>query len=162
MEEKRDTVGKISLELLEKSDDFKHSPTDQMQEQLTDYEKHIDECIARSKKDFDGDFYIVVITKKERLMQNVIRNFFTGRQSCPTPEWDQTVYRYNRKAGVLEFLWVIPAKDICDLLIANSLDLPKEQRALLKYVFEFSDGTLLRLAKKLNGEEDDSPCLVKG
>jgi len=162
MKEKRDTVGKISSELLKKSHEDTHTPTEQMSEQLKDFEKNIDICIERSKKDFVDDFYIVVTTKKERLMQNVIRNYFYGRQSCPTPEWDQTVYKYNRKGGCLEFLWVIPAKDICELLIENALDLPAEQKELLEFVIDYRDGTLLRLAKKLNGEADNSPLLEKG
>jgi len=162
MKKKRETVGKISSELMQKSHENTHTPIEKIKEQLKDFEKNIDECIARGKKDFINDFYIVVVTKKERLLQNVLRNFFYPRQTCPTPEWDQTVYKYNRKNGCVEFLWVVPAKDICDLLIANALDLPPEQRDLLEFVMDYNDGTLLMLAKKLNGEADDSPLLVKG
>jgi len=164
-EKKRQTVGKLSTDLLASSHEYNHSASEQAAEQLKDFEKNMNICIDRSKKEFDGDFYIVVTTKKERLMQNVIRNYFLGRKSCPTPEYDQAVYRYNRRVGdvpFIEFLWVVPAKDICSYMITDALKLPPEQRDLLGYVMDFTDGSLLRLAKKLNGEADDSPLLVKG
>jgi len=161
MEEKRDTVGKISLELQEKSIQDDHTAREQADEQLKDFEDNIQQCVERCKQDYIGDFYVIVITKKERLMKNVLRNYFTGRQTCPTPEYDQTVYRYNRKAGNIEFLWVIPAKDVCAYMITNALELPPEQRELLEFVMDFTDGTLLNLAKKLNGEEKDTPFLIR-
>lgn len=154
------TVGSHSYELQQKSHDIDHSPNEQMAEQLKDYDKNMEECVARSKKDFDGDFYVVVITKKERLMQNVIRNFFTGRKSCPTPEYDQSVYTYDRKLGHIKLLWVVPSKDTCFYMIQNALTLPSDQRVLLEFVMDFADNTLLRKAKELNGEKDDSPLLI--
>jgi len=159
---KRDTIGKISLDLMEKSHDDTHTPREQMLEQLKDFEKHIELRIESGKKEFPGDFYIVVETKKEPLMPNVLRNYFISRQSCPTPGYDQTVYRYNRKSGSIEFMWVMPAKDICIYLVENSLELPEDQRDLLDMVLNFNDGTLLKVAKKLNGERADSPVLEKG
>lgn len=159
MEEKKKTVGEISSDLLKKSHESDHSANDQMKEQLEDYETNMNACIDRSIKTMDGDFYIVVLTKKERLMQNVLRNFFIGRQSCPTPEYDQAVYKYNKKTGSPEFLWVVPAKDICTYMLVNALKLPSEQRNLLEFVMDFMDGTLLKLSKKLNKEQDDSPLL---
>lgn len=161
-DKKRKNVGAHSLELLQKIETIDHTPTEQMREQLTDYESNMEQCVDRCKKDYIGDFYIVVLTKKERLMYNVIRNYFMGRQTCPTPEYDQSVYKFNRKSDAIEFLWVVPAKDICTHMITNALNIPIEQRELLEFVLDFTDGTLMRLAKKLNGEKDDSPLLVKG
>jgi hypothetical protein len=160
-DETRETVGKLSSDLIKESHHYDHTANEQMREQLKDYDKNIDTCLERSKKEFEGDFYIVVLTKKERLMQNVIRNYFAGRKSCPTPEYDQVVYRYNKKGNHLEFLWVVPAKDICTLMIQNALNLPSEQRMLLEFVMDFVDGTLFKKAKKLNGEKIDSPLLDK-
>jgi hypothetical protein len=83
----RETVGKVSSDLIIKAPDTR-SPVEQMQENLTDYEANIWECVERCKKDFKGDFYIVVITKNEKLLPNVSRNFFYGRLSGPTPDSD--------------------------------------------------------------------------
>lgn len=155
----KETVGKLSSDLIIKQVDDTHSATDQMKEQLTDWDKNIMECVERGKKDFADDFFVVVITKKERLMQNVLRNYFTCRHSCPTPEWDQTLFRYERSLEKLTFLWVVPSKDTCEFFTRNALQIQGEDKQLLKYVLDLNDGTLLRTAKKLNGEVELSPLL---
>ena len=149
---KKETVGKISSKLKEKEKDNTHTPIDQMRKSLTDYEKNIQEAVDSGKKEFDKEFYIVVITKKERLMDNVLRNYFTCRKSCPTPEYDQATYRYTRKDDQLKLLWVVPARDVCNFFVDNMLSCPPEQKELLGYVLDFKDGTLLKLSRRLNGE----------
>jgi hypothetical protein len=156
----RDTIGTISNKLLLKQPDSR-SPIEIMQEQLTDYEKNVEECVKEALSKYQGDFYVVVLCKRERLMTNVYRNYFFARTSCPSPEWDQTVYKYIRDGDTLDFLWVIPAKDVCQYLRDNALQVVGEERELLNFVIQFSTGTLLRLAKKLNNEVDDSPLLEK-
>jgi hypothetical protein len=157
---KRPTVGKIATDLAQKKPDTL-SPIEQMQEQLTDYDKNIMECIATNKKQFTNtDFYVVVITKKEPLLQNVIRHYFTGRLSCPTPDYDQTLYKYFHADDRLDFLWVIPSKDTCQMLLSHAHEIIPEEWALLRYVTQFADGTLFKMAKNMNGERDDSVLLA--
>jgi|SoiMetStandDraft_2_1073263.scaffolds.fasta_scaffold00037_5 hypothetical protein len=151
----RETVGKVSSDLIKKPHETT-SPVEQMREQLGEYDKNIMECVERNKKDFPGDFYVVVLTKRERLMQNVLRNYFYGRVSCPTPDWDQAVYKYNRKDDGIIFMWVIPSKQSCEEMMMNKHLIPLEEYKLLEYVLAFHDGTLLRIAKKLNGEKLES------
>jgi hypothetical protein len=146
-----DTVGKISSDLIVKEPETK-SPIEQMRENLTDYEKNMHECVARGKKDIHGDFYIEVITKKEPLMQNVIRNYFGFRHSCPTPNYDHAVYKYTLENDHLEFLWVIPDRQTCQLMIENKIYVPLEEHGLLDYVMRFANGELFTLCKTLNGE----------
>lgn len=155
----RDTVGKLSSELLTKSIDNDHSAEEQMREQLDRYDANFYECLNREKSNFSGPFHIVVITKRERLMQNVFRNYFFARSSCPTPDWDQTVYRYDPKDESIKMLWVIPSKDTCEYMTYYPEMIPKEERALMGYVHDLNSGALLRYAKKLNNEQDDSPLL---
>ncbi len=157
----RKTVGAHSSELLQKQPDTR-DPIELQREIHKDYESNVIEAVDRGRKDFQGDFFIVVTTKKERLMQNVIRNYFHPRKTCPTPEYDQTVYHYKVKDLYIDFLWVIPSKDTCELLHLNMLGVSKEERDLLYFVLSFYDGSLLRQAKKLNGEEIDSPLLEEG
>lgn len=149
----RETVGKISSDLIVKESPTR-DPIELEREMHKDYEANIWECVDRSKKDFFGDFYIVVVTKKERLMPNVLRNYFMGRSSCPTPEYDQTVYKYNCTDDALEFLWVLPSKDTCELLKENALQVAPEEKALLYYVLSFYDGSLLKKSKQLNKEKE--------
>ena len=152
------TVGQLSTELLQKTPDTL-SPIENMREQLTDYDKNIYECIERSKKTFLRDFYVVVITKKERLMSNVLRNYFTARLSCPTPDYDQTLYYYDNQDESVSFLWTIPSKDTCHLLLENRTEVAPAEWELLQFVLQFADGTLFKKAKQLNGESADSSLL---
>lgn len=149
----KETVGKVSSDLIIKAHDNTHTAHDQMTESLTDYEENIFQCIESHKDKYPRDFYVVVVTKKEPLMQNVIRNYFLARSTCPTPDYDQTVYVYNRMRDDVEFLWTLPAKDICQEFIRDALQVPDEEKELLNYVLSFSDGTLFQLAKRLNGEK---------
>lgn len=155
---KKKTVGSHAKELLEKEPESR-DPIELEREMHKDYEKNVHEAIDRGKKEFDDDFYVVVTTKKERLMKNVIRNYFHARQTCPTPDYDQTVYCYSIKHELLEFLWVLPSKDTCQLLKDNALQVASDEKALLHFVLSFYDGSLLVKAKKLNGEQLDSPLL---
>jgi hypothetical protein len=149
----RETVGKISSDLIKNAVDDTHSAHEQMQESLTDYDKNLFENIDLGKKNWPSqDFYVVVITKRERLMTNVLRNYFVARLSCPTPDYDQVVYEYDHSIDKVHFLWVIPCKGVCEGMIANPLGFPLEERQLLKYVLDYADGTLYKLSKTKNGE----------
>lgn len=153
---KRETVGKIATDLKEKNTDLA-SAVDIEQEAHKDYAKYIYDCIADGKKVYPhSNFFVVVETKKEKLLDNVLRNFFFHRRSCPTPTFDQTVYHFTWKDDHIAFLWVIPSKDTCKLFKENILKIHPDERDLLKFILDFEDGTLLKLAKRLNNEQVDS------
>lgn len=156
---RKETVGKLSRDLLLKNETPTHSSEEQMREQLSEYEKNVDICVKHHKKLFDTDFYVIVLTKKEKLMSNVIRNYFYGRLSCPTPDYDQIVYRYNLSSDLLTLLWVIPDRITSRYFRDYAHEVNPTQFELLSYVLKFADGTLFRLAKKLNGEKDKTPEL---
>lgn len=153
------TVGKLSQELIVKQQHDTHSAEEQMREQLSDYEKSVVECVDTNKKTYPGDFFVSVLTKRERLLTNVMRNYFFARYTCPTPEWDQAVYRYDRDDDAIELLWVIPSWQACEALRRDLLNLTDKERLLANYVLALDDGTLLRLAKQMNGEKQDSILL---
>lgn len=153
---KKKTVGQESVELSNKKDTLDSSVTavDLQREMQKGFEAQMRDVIRKSLKKYQSDFFIVVISKRERLLKNIVRSFFLDRRSCPSPEYDQAVYRYLFSTDQLEFIWVVPAKDVCEQLRDAPLDAPAEERELLNYVFDFYDGKLLKLAKKYNGEED--------
>lgn len=159
MAEKRETMGKISNDLIVKTPDTR-SPIELEREMHKEYEDNVYLCVERSKKEFNGDFYVVVLTKKERLLQNVLRHYYFGRATCPTPDYDQTVYHYHRDADVLETLWVIPDKQVCEHFRENALHVHELERDLLTFILDFYDDTLMKKAKKLNGEELETPFLI--
>lgn len=150
--QKRETVGKLSSNLLANAISEDHSSEEQMREQLEEWDKNVYACIAEGKRSFNTDFYLVVETKKERIMKNVLRNYFFCRLTCPTPNYDQSVFKYHRNEERIEFLWVLPSKDTCKMIKNNVLELTPDHKELIGYVLDDADGTLLRRCKQLNGE----------
>lgn len=156
---KRKTVGQWSKELIEKSDD-RHTVEDQMREQLENYDKELFLCFDENKKKYKNIFYLVVITRGDKILKNVIRHQFFTRNSCPTPEYDQTVYQCHKDWTEPKFMWVIPNKAYCEYLKENASRVPPQEYQLLRYVLDFYDDTLLELAKRLNNEKKDSGFLI--
>lgn len=154
----RETVGKLATDLI-KQEPATRDPIELQREIYKDYEKNLYESVNRGKKQYTTDFFVLVLTKKERLLQNVLRNYFFPRGTCPTPEYDQTVYKYYRGDDRLEFLWVIPSKDTCQLFRENALEIADAERELLDFILRFYDGSLLAYAKQLNNEKTDSILL---
>jgi len=172
------TVGKIARDLLIKTPDtldpreiqrateqeyldnliwsVKHA---QKKVDCSDIEGH-HECVNRNP--LDGSFYIAALIKKEKLLENVLRNYFIPTQACPTPHFDQTVYRYNHKKDDIEFLWVVPDRDTCETFKENKDIIVPEEQGLLMYVLDYYSGKLFTLAKKLNGESMAPGVALKG
>ena len=157
---RRKTVGAVAGELAQKPIELQ-SPVDLERAMHDEYEKNIHECIARGLKDQQGNFYVVVLTKSEKIMPNVIRNFFFYRHDCPTPDYDQTVYYYDRDKNTITFLWVIPSQDACHHLKAHALEVAPEEKDLLRFVLDFADGTLFTIAKQRNGEIERPGCALQ-
>jgi len=120
------------------------------------YEEEVWDCIDRGRKDssIQKDFYIVVLVKKERHLQNIIRQYFFYRQSCPTPEYDQTVYKYHRKNDDLEYLWTVANNVSCIALVSDlqSGALHPDHERLANMAEAFMNRRLDAYAAKLNGE----------
>jgi len=149
------TVGAHAVELQQKKDE-KINPIDLQREihkgntNEDSFENQVRVAVERGMKDLEGDFYIVVLFKKERLLKNIIRQYFFPRISCPTPEYDQIVYQYERKTEKLEMLWVVPDKQSTIDLPLMASYLPHEQSELVGFVRDFNSGKLDRVCEKLN------------
>ena len=89
-------------------------------------------------------YYIVVHVKKEQLMQNVIRRYFIGRKSLPTPQWDQTVWRFYPKTGNCEFVWCLPDENTGAYLASHPTGVQPEDEQLRQFVLDFLDDKLYR------------------
>jgi len=162
--EKKETVGSASRRLqMQSSNDTAEDLQKGMQESSGEdsYENQVRTCVERGCRTYDSDFYVVVIFKKEKLMQNVIRQYFFPRVSCPTPDWDQTVYFFNRTSCTLEFVWTVPDKNICEYMTSPGFIPGPEEFELCRMVRDFHDGTLLIKSKKLNKESHDSNIIQK-
>lgn len=155
------TVGKFATDLLAKDDGYQVNVIDQQRENTKEYLKDLNIAVDRGIILFpNSDFYIHVETRKEKLLENVLRNQFIPRQSCPTPNYDQSVFKYHHEKCDLVFMWVIPDRGTCFYFKQNYAQIPAEEKELLTFIRMFDDGTLLKLAKRLNGEETET--IVKG
>ncbi len=154
---KKKTVGAYSYELQQK--DEKINPIELQQamhegnESEDSYENQVGLAVKRGEELYEGNFFIVVLFKKERLMMNVVRQFFMPRKTCPRPEYDQVVYKYNRGSSDLSFIWVIPDKQSCESIPLDILHYPKEQKEFLNYVMDFNSGKLDKLCDEINMKE---------
>lgn len=164
------TLGSISSELLSKNDASKLNPQEIQQAQEKEYLDNLAWCVKHAKKEIDcsnleghqecknrfaleGNFFIAALLKKEKLLENVLRNYFVPTKACPTPTYDQTVYKYNDAKGEIEFMWVVPDRETCLTFKENKNIIVPEERGLLQFVLDFYDGTLYRKMKQFNGED---------
>lgn len=152
------TVGAYSYEMQQKPDE-KINPIDLQREihrgnnNEDSFENQVRLATERGEEDFEGDFFVVVLFKKERLLKNVVRQYFFPRKSCPIPEYDQVVYKYFRKEQRLDFIWVVPDKQNTIDLAVMGTELPKEQQELVQFVRDFNSGKLDRLCDLLNKKQ---------
>jgi hypothetical protein len=151
MEDAKDTVGKVALELMEREPEIT-SVIDQQRAMQEDYLQELIDCVHLFRKTCPTDFFVAVLTKSEKLMPNVFRNYFVPRLTCPTPNYDQAVFRYRKESEDIEFIWAIPCREACYYLLENANYIPTDERDLLQFAVSFSDGTLYQLCKHLNNE----------
>lgn len=136
------TVGEEAYKRL-LNPDSKQGIIETQQEIDKKYFSEIEDCVRKhkGKPNFEGDFFIVVLVKKERLMENVVRRYFIARQTLPTPAFDQTVWRY-RKGGELEYIWTIPDHNTCQEIFHHPEKVPGDERWLAEMVNSFMGGRL--------------------
>jgi len=150
-----DTLGKIITDTYS-SQQYEHELGELLPGESARYLQELHKGVDSGKKRFAGDFYIEFVTKKERLMPQILpRLWALPRQTCPTPFYDQDCYVYRHKDDVIEFIWSIPSPQTCAELKQNALFLGKEDRELLKFVLDYEDKTLYKLMKILNNEKKD-------
>lgn len=141
MENKKEAIGKIAIDLV-KNEDYNPDLLEQARSMLENYDKHILAAVDDGKKQYGGNFFVVVSVKQERLLKNVIRSYFYVRQTCPHPVYDQTVYFYNARQDSIDILWVLPDKKTCQWYRDHPFDIETARRDLLMDILSFYDGSL--------------------
>jgi hypothetical protein len=131
-----------------------------VREATKDWEKSLLVCVDRGKKSYLGDFFIVILIKNERLFDEVCRLLFFPRISCPTPTYNQTVYKYTRANEQLEFLWVVPDKLTSQFYLENAIEVESDERDLLNFIIDFYSGELDKKAQILNGENPNQERII--
>lgn len=154
MEEQKKTVGQQASEHFEKPLGYStFDPIAETEPVMQDLLEKVKAEVELGLKKFDGDFFIVIDQKIEEVFGNrAARNQVYSRRTCPRPYYDQSVFKYLRFSGMLEYIWTVPARKTAYMLRDNALHVPPEERDLLNFVLEFFEGTLDIRRKKLNGE----------
>lgn len=118
---------------------------------------------ASKRVPYEGnDFYLVLVkTNQQDALRKPLDRIF-ARLSCPSPGYNQDVFKYHNQTGTLEYLWSIPRKHRY-WKIYN--DLPKylqnkETRRLASFVASMESGQLLEWIKKENGEKPDAVIML--
>lgn len=152
-EKKRKTAGQISQELLNQSP-VDINAQDQAEQSNKSYLYELYGTLLSFKESNPNtDFFIEVQTISSRVLHNMIKKMFFGRLSCPTPNYDQTVWHYKHKDEELFLVWTIPDRKHCFELLENANIIDPELRELTENVKAFALGELYMLAKKLNNED---------
>ncbi len=138
-------IGKI-VQQLRKDDSVLPKSVNEFKEQSKsmneDYIDNLKIAVENGKKVFNKNFFISVLTKSERLLEGVYRNYFHPRITCPDPNYDQALYHYNHKKEDLEFIWVVPDNNVCSHMYVNRYNPSKEDLQLLSFVVDFIEGRL--------------------
>ncbi len=151
-EEKELTFGEQYLKGIQ-SDSGKAPVSDIRDGLLSEWDKNIFELIEKTRRVIPSrHFYVCVTTKREYLAKNTIRNYFESKYDCPTPQFEQVVYKIRQGGNEWQLMWTIPNKEACIYLKRNALFVDESERQLLKWVLDFSEGKLDQLAQKENGE----------
>ena len=160
-EKKRKTVGEISYELAQKPQDQIEVGDIAKQEEAR-YLEALHSALERGQKKFEGDFFVEVRLKKERIIANALpRIYAVERFTCPTPFYGHDVFHYVRKGNEIHYLWSVPNPDICEYLKQNRMMLNDDEKFLLKCIMAHESGELLLMCNKLNGEKPKSLDLEK-
>lgn len=154
------TLGQLVLENGAKEHPGTVGVLELIQEANKDYEEKLIATIEAGRKARLGDFFVVILFKKERLFEEVMHSIFFHRQSCPTPTTSQVVYKYHRDPERLEFLWVVPDPDTCMYYCDNALEVDESERDLLNFILDFRSGSLDQKARDLNGEQHNQPAII--
>ncbi len=152
------TLGSHVLELRIQGHD-PHATAIDIQRQLQEkYEPALRYVADESRKVCpDKDFFIEVMTKRERIMEEVFRCYFIARRSCATPFFDQSVYRVHARDEGISLLWTIPDINAFYFIMGNLLTIPPEEKWLASCVMAYSDGELYEYCRYLSKEIDRKP-----
>lgn len=109
------------------------------------------------------NFYLVLVITNDPGNYNKPVDRIFVRLSCPTPGYNQVVYKYHKDSGALEYLWTIPKKHIYHDILRRKADFlsDKDTKKLASFVLMMESGQLLEWVKKENGEKPDAIISVK-
>ena len=141
----------IGKKILENADSNIQVDIKEVREEITSgYMGAIEHAIKEGEKTFESNkFFVHVLTKVDRITK-AITNYFHARESYPAPNYDQALYKYDRRNGDLVFLWVIPSEKTLKLLYSDSFMVNGVRSPLTKYCVDFMNGKYLQDSIRYN------------
>lgn len=157
---KKKKLGEIIAENRSKEDAYEVHPDEIIVERdAKEWPIILNEMSIKGKQAFGPRFYIDIKHKNERLANEVERKIWIAKRVCPTPTYDQTVYRVDTEG--IHFLWHVPATYVAKQMYKDMLFIPDEEKELLGYVIDFFNGSLDDLCRKENNEKvSDQPIVL--
>lgn len=147
-ERQRPTVG--ALNHAAKTDLNQSDTWETTQEREKEIMRNLLELVASNRQKVKGDFFVMLLSKKEKLLTQVIRDRLFALKACPTPNYGQTLWKYHHLDQRLEFIWTVPPKDVVMFLKRYPIEMSDMCGDLIRQVFNFIDGTLDRRTIELN------------
>jgi hypothetical protein len=111
--------------------------------------------VEKVKSKYKKDFYIEFCIKKPLLISDLPEWYCIDRHTAPTPFPDRGCFKYSFSTDTFEFLWHVPSHEEMNYYLNNKHNLTKPEQEAFNDVLKYLDGSLLRLAKKLNNEVND-------
>lgn len=92
-----------------------------LDEYSTKFCKELEDTINSNEKKFANNFYVFVLSNKEMWAENVVRNWFIARATCPDalemvaqyPNHCKILYEVNKKTDEVTLKWTIPGINDC-------------------------------------------------
>lgn len=141
MDNEKKTVGEHAVNLLNKGEKIE---VGELSEGCTqDYMEELQKTAidGLDNGNYEDDFYVVVMRKRERHLINVIRTLFYHRQTKPTPCWDIDLWRVTQK-GDLFFCYSLPDMQTGNDMVDNPEAYKDRSPELLQYVWMFANEML--------------------
>lgn len=99
-----------------------------------DFAKFMEKTVEDNKEKYKSPFYILVLTKKDYFMPNLIRNWFISRQTPPHAfnlmedytNATKTLYIVDAQKGLCKLLWSLPGLDECFSIARHPLTFAPE------------------------------------
>lgn len=151
-----DLTRQMQRDFLQSTDKQEMVSIGQLSEAMTSentYLKDIFRVVERAKKLTDGDFFVEVIRTVEPGYRQMFRRSQFWTYACSTPQPATAIYHYHRKEEMLDLLWDLPPSNTINMVMRDPNRFPTEEIGdVMKYIFDYKNGTLHKRAKKINGE----------
>lgn len=140
MTQAHETVGSVATKLWNSGG--KQGAVETEREANKEYLSEVHKCVQNAvDKGWDKPFYVVVLTKKERLLRNVVRRYFVARKTMPMPDYDQSLWHYDPRSEQLRYVWTIPDPVYCTELMQAD-DIAPDEAQLAAFVHAFANDQL--------------------